>query len=222
MLENNMTTPDEIPPWVYSLGVATWVTNPEGAIIHANQRFADLFDKSLDDCVGSPCHLVVAGISANGETLCSEHCAVKGQIRRGESVEPYTVRVGDEDAESGHWLQLLVIPYNLTDRGAYTVHCAFLADRTQFLQSFLDRVAMRTPVNVDRDFRIEDAKLSSREIEVLECLVADQNLYEIAENLSISYYTVRNHVQHILGKMGVHSTLEAVALYLLSSAPAGE
>ena len=33
---------------------------------------------------------------------------------------------------------------------------------------------------------------------------------------SVSYYTVRNHVQHVLGKMGVHSTLEAVALYLLS------
>ena len=32
----------------------------------------------------------------------------------------------------------------------------------------------------------------------------------------MSYYTVRNHVQHVLGKMGVHSTLEAVALYLLS------
>jgi DNA-binding CsgD family transcriptional regulator len=140
-------------------------------------------------------------------------------MRRGEPVEPYTIRVGDVDQETGHWLQLLVIPYAHTERGAYAVHCAFLADRTQFIEAFLDRVATRTPVNVDRDFQIEDAKLSKREIEVLECLVADQNLYEIAENLSISYYTVRNHVQHILGKMGVHSTLEAVALYLLSRAP---
>ena len=47
-------------------------------------------------------------------------------------------------------------------------------------------------------------------------LAQDKNLYEIAEQLGVSYYTVRNHVQHVLGKMGVHSTLEAVALYLLS------
>ena len=77
----------------------------------------------------------------------------------------------------------------------------------------------RTPVNVDREFQIEEAGLSRREVEVLELLAADDNLYEIAEKLNISYYTVRNHVQHILGKMGVHSTLEAVALYLLSKAP---
>ena len=45
---------------------------------------------------------------------------------------------------------------------------------------------------------------------------------EIAEQLGVSYYTVRNHVQHVLGKMGVHSTLEAVALYLLSQSQDSE
>ena len=59
-------------------------------------------------------------------------------------------------------------------------------------------------------------RLSRRERQVLDLLAQDKNLYEIAEQLGVSYYTVRNHVQHVLGKMGVHSTLEAVALYLLS------
>jgi two-component system nitrate/nitrite response regulator NarL len=34
---------------------------------------------------------------------------------------------------------------------------------------------------------------------------------EIASTLIISPSTVRNHVQNILGKLGVHSRLEAIA-----------
>ena len=40
-------------------------------------------------------------------------------------------------------------------------------------------------------------------------------LYAIAARLHVSHATVRNHVQHILNKFGVHSIMEAVALYLL-------
>jgi DNA-binding NarL/FixJ family response regulator len=61
------------------------------------------------------------------------------------------------------------------------------------------------------------SELSPREREVLSLLAADVSLYEIAERLSISHTTVRNHVQHILSKLAVHSTLEAVAVWLLDA-----
>jgi DNA-binding NarL/FixJ family response regulator len=54
--------------------------------------------------------------------------------------------------------------------------------------------------------------LSSREREVLAQLAAGGSTEEIAEGLHISPVTVRNHVQRILGKLGAHSRLEAVAL----------
>jgi DNA-binding CsgD family transcriptional regulator len=97
-----------------------------------------------------------------------------------------------------------------------------LRGRAHLIESYLDRVAARTPVNVERNFDLEKSRLSRREREVLELLAVDENLYGIAEKLNVSYYTVRNHVQHILGKMGVHSTLEAVALYLLAKAQEAE
>lgn len=56
-----------------------------------------------------------------------------------------------------------------------------------------------------------------REREVLAMLAADATLYEIAARLSISHATVRNHVQHILSKLGVHSILEAVAVWLVDT-----
>ena len=57
--------------------------------------------------------------------------------------------------------------------------------------------------------------LTVREREILRLLAEDHDLYTIANELHISYVTVRNHVQHVLAKLGVHSIMEAVACYLL-------
>ncbi len=56
------------------------------------------------------------------------------------------------------------------------------------------------------------APLSPREKEVLNLLVQGQAAQEIARTLGISYATVRNHLQKILHKLGVHSQREAVAI----------
>ncbi len=53
--------------------------------------------------------------------------------------------------------------------------------------------------------------LTRREKEVLRCLSEGMSTAAIAERLFISRVTVRNHVQHILPKLGVHSKLAAVA-----------
>ena len=57
--------------------------------------------------------------------------------------------------------------------------------------------------------------LTKRETEILRLLAEDPNLRNIAVSLHISYSTVRNHVQHILGKLGVHSISEAAAYHIL-------
>ena len=54
--------------------------------------------------------------------------------------------------------------------------------------------------------------LTARELEVLELLVAGTPNTELATRMGISRNTVRNHVQNLLTKLGVHSRLEAVAL----------
>ena len=54
-------------------------------------------------------------------------------------------------------------------------------------------------------------ELTRREIEVLRLITSGANTRTMAERLHVSPATVRNHVQHILGKLGVHSRLEATA-----------
>ena len=54
--------------------------------------------------------------------------------------------------------------------------------------------------------------LTAREVEVLELLAEGTPNHELATRMGISRNTVRNHVQNLLTKLGVHSRLEAVAL----------
>jgi two-component system NarL family response regulator len=56
------------------------------------------------------------------------------------------------------------------------------------------------------------ARLTPREREVLGYLAEGIDRWEVAERMQLSAATVRSHVQNLLRKLGVHSTLEAVAV----------
>lgn len=60
--------------------------------------------------------------------------------------------------------------------------------------------------------RALDLNGTRREIDVLRLMGAGMNTRAIAGTLGVSAATVRNHVQSILGKLGVHSRLAAVAV----------
>jgi DNA-binding NarL/FixJ family response regulator len=68
----------------------------------------------------------------------------------------------------------------------------------------------------DQDRRRENDQLldalTPREREVLTCLAEGAGRREVAEQLHLSANTVRTHLQNLMTKLGVHSTLEAVAM----------
>jgi DNA-binding NarL/FixJ family response regulator len=66
----------------------------------------------------------------------------------------------------------------------------------------------------ERDASVEKrlARLTPREVEILELMAAGNQADQIAERLGMSVYTLRTHTQNILTKLGVHSKLEALVL----------
>ena len=56
------------------------------------------------------------------------------------------------------------------------------------------------------------AALTPREREILACLADGAGRRDVAEQLYLSANTVRTHLRNLMAKLGVHSTLEAVAM----------
>jgi DNA-binding NarL/FixJ family response regulator len=108
------------------------------------------------------------------------------------------------------WLNMTAVSGPVNGEGAVAVHL------------FRDVTAMRKFLTVVRptlDPSAADggaalpspASLTPRELEVLRLLGQGLGTAAAAERLHISGTTIRNHVQRILAKLGVHSRLQAVA-----------
>ncbi|MDZ4718264.1 MAG: response regulator transcription factor [Roseiflexaceae bacterium] len=66
----------------------------------------------------------------------------------------------------------------------------------------------------NRDAQNSFARLTPREREVLRALAQGLSDKEIAQQLQISHETQRTHIVNLLGKLGVHSRLEALVFAL--------
>jgi two-component system nitrate/nitrite response regulator NarL len=70
---------------------------------------------------------------------------------------------------------------------------------------------VRPHLAAQRDAHRLAAYLTAREWQCLELLVEGQDTAAMVATLDVSSATVRTHVQSLLGKLGVHSRLEAAA-----------
>ena len=70
------------------------------------------------------------------------------------------------------------------------------------------KLVKKTSQKPDKSLK-EEYKLTSREIEVLECVSRGKSYEQVADKLYISYGTVRKHVENCYKKLRVHSKLEA-------------
>jgi DNA-binding NarL/FixJ family response regulator len=96
-----------------------------------------------------------------------------------------------------------------------------LRDETHIAPALLTGVLRE--LTRDRRHRDEHQQLveslTPRELEVLRCMLAGLGRKAVAERLYLSPHTVRTHMQNVLSKLGVHSTLAAVALARRAGVP---
>jgi DNA-binding NarL/FixJ family response regulator len=77
------------------------------------------------------------------------------------------------------------------------------------LRPVLEELLGRPPLSVSEPSFLDE--LTPRQREVLQCLGEGMSRTQIAEHLLLSPHTVRTHVQEVLRKAGVNSTLAALA-----------
>jgi DNA-binding CsgD family transcriptional regulator len=193
-----------------------WVSDPDKHLIYFNYRAEDLIGRSVAKCIGKPCYEVIRGRTANGKRFCREHCPPVDELHFKREIKPFRIRVGV--GRRARWVQVVLITAQPPDfSGQRLVHCVIDDKNEQRFKQYLTKVMTRTPRPPEGHYDLANFNLTRREQEILALLADDQSLHEIAGKLHLSYTTIRNHVQHILTKLGVHSIMEAVALYLMTN-----
>lgn len=80
----------------------------------------------------------------------------------------------------------------------------------RIVESMFNQLAQLGQQEASRNDDSSNVDLTPRELEVLELVAQDNTNKQIAERLSVSIYTVKNHVHNILNKLDVENRNQAV------------
>jgi PAS domain S-box-containing protein len=189
-------------------GDGVFVVGADGRIVLWNRAAEKILGYQARDVVGRQCCDIFAGLDDRGNRLCYQGCHIMTLVKLGEPVQNFDMRTR---TKSGLpiWLNvsILTAPANGKDSTPLTVH--LLRDVTPS-KELLALVHERLSSSPGGSGGVA-SPLTRREVEVLRLMANGANTRTVAETLHVSTATVRNHVQNVLGKLGVHSRLEAVA-----------
>lgn len=186
-----------------------FAVTPDGRIVLWNRAAERLLGYSAREAVGRPCCELLAGRDDSGNRLCYRGCHVMTMVRMGEAVQTFDLLTQTKGGRPV-WLSISILVVPAGQRGGdVTVHLFRDVTATKELLALLHaRVA--TPAPCD-DAGGAATALTRREVEVLRLMSTGAGTKALAAKLHVSPATVRNHVQNLFGKLGVHSRLEAVA-----------
>jgi PAS domain S-box-containing protein len=181
----------------------------DGRIVFWNRSAERLLGYTAREVVGKPCCDVFVGRDPTGNRLCYQGCHVQTLVKRGEPVEHFEMATRTK-AGRPVWLDISILAVPGARRDATTtVHLFRDVTTAHEVEALVrERLAQTRPPPEDGQ---PASDLTPRELAILRLIAGGGSTRAMAEKLHVSPATVRNHVQHILGKLGVHSRLEAAA-----------
>jgi PAS domain S-box-containing protein len=183
-------------------------------IIGWNAAATELFGLEAEEALGQFCHMILCWRDRCGDAICEE-CIADPPAADGELVPTREV-IGRSSRGSSLWLNATtIVPPPELRHQCRLVHLV----REVALPPELERLVVERLQGWSLATEEETGvlgRLTPREREVLHLLTEGMDGAAIATSLFLSPATVRNHIQHILKKLEVHSRTEAVGLALRS------
>lgn len=183
-----------------------------GKVVMWNEAAQELLGYTEEEATGKAAHEVLQGEDRFGNMFFTQ--AVMQMRDQDRPIKPFELHARAKDGT----LKPLLCTV-LTFRGKKP-------EQSLLLYQFNELKAHSTPVFLQtfvttgvgpvdggawkRDREERSAPISRREKEVLSLLAQGHNTVAIGKQLKISQTTVRNHIQNLLQKLGVHSRLEAI------------
>jgi PAS domain S-box-containing protein len=189
-------------------GDGAFLIGADGRIVFWNRAAERLLGYSEREVVNKACCDILSGYDDAGNRLCYAGCHIQSLVRLGEPVASYDMRTRTK-AGKAVWLNVSVVPLPANgDTATTTLH--LFRDVTaakELLTLVHERIAEGRGAEPDD----AESRLTRRELEILRLLTQGLTTAAAADRLHVSRATVRNHVQNIFAKLGVHSRLAAVA-----------
>ena len=179
-------------------GDGALAVGPDRRVLFWNRAAERLLGYAPGEAVGRHACEVLEGRQLGGRDACRPECQVLAAAEEGLASFDLPARTKWGEEVTINVSTLTLPPRN--GEGPLVIHL------------FRDAVPAKSPSAVENDdLPGAPSTLTPRELEVLRLLAAGANTRVASERLGVSPATVRNHVQNLLGKLGVHSRLEAVA-----------
>ena len=197
-----------------------FVIDEDQRIVFWNQAAQEILGYASEEVVGQACYEILGGRGDRGQAICRHHCYVASTAVTGSPVTNYDTCTRTKSGEM-RWINVSILTFPaFNDATPLVVH--LFRDATQKKQSEQFAYQVLDAAQRLRESSFSQAvtsapaaspakDLTDREREVLSLLTQGLSTRDIAQSLSISPSTARNHIQNILHKLHVHSRLEAVA-----------
>jgi PAS domain S-box-containing protein len=193
-------------------GDPAFVVDAAGSICYWNRAAEDALGIPASTANGSNCATLLQGCDGAGKQMCAADCVVQELAATGQPVEAFDLHTRSGTG-ARRWFNVSIVVAHAQSR-ALLVHMMrdvherrrlehVARDITHYVSQFIEQAA----AGPDQRAASPAVALTTRERKVLArgCSTA-----EIANSLQMQPATVRNHVQHILHKLRVHTRLEAV------------
>ena len=180
-----------------------------------NPGCAQMFGLPSTQILGRPCGKILHAKNPCGQKSCVESCFISRPPDSRHVPKPFPLRARDRAGKDlSFWVNIVLVPSQRTREWTY-VHLLHRCDAPDTLKILSDNTVTPPPsgraAGNNPYASAISAALTTRELEILKLLSEGLVAAVIAKLLSIRLVTVRNHIQHIQAKLGVHSRAETVA-----------
>lgn len=207
---------------VFNTAEAVMAIDRDQRIVLWNKGAEALFGFKTKEVLGRYCYEVIGGRDETGRPFCDRSCSDIMMMRRRELVPSHNLLVRTKAGQE-IWVSVVTIGFPSRRKELSVLIHLFRdigrqKDVEHFVEQLLSNMAkLSLPQGHDPPSTLSASHpmdLTHREREVLRLLASGTSTQVMAKRLFISPATTRNHIHHLLTKLGVHSRLEAVAFAL--------
>lgn len=201
---------------VEGTGDAAFAVDVGGRISAWNSAAAELFGLTEQAVLKAQCHEILQ-CSTDDQVFNAEQCVLTRAAQDSLPIANFDLRVQTKSGKQWCNFSKLIAsdPATGVRQTLYIVRPCEMRKRLEQALSVFVRTQARSGPNglytsPSAAAQANDARLTSREKEVLRNLAKGHGTRAIAKQLNISSATVNNHIKHILTKLDAHTRLEAI------------